>query len=63
MITDILILYYMYMYLILSMKMNIKIIISTLITISVTSLKTNQYRVLKVMTDIDQLPIQLSVHH
>ena len=53
----------MYMYLILSMKMNIKIIISTLITISVTSLKTTQYRVLKVMTDIDQLPIQLSVHH
>ena len=53
----------MYMYLILSMKMNIKIIISTLITISVTSLKTNQYRVLKVMTDIDQLPIELSVHH
>ena len=53
----------MYMYLILSMKMNIKIIISTLITISVTSLKTNQYRVLKVMTDIDQLPIQLCVHH
>ena len=51
------------MYLILSMKMNIKIIISTLITISVTSLKTTQYRVLKVMTNIDQLPIQLSVHH
>ena len=53
----------MYMYLILSMKMNTNIIISTLITISVTSLKTNQYRVLKVMTDIDQLPIQLCVHH
>ena len=37
------------------MKVNIKIINSTFITISVTSLKTNQYQVLKIMTDIDQL--------